>query len=160
MTPDSPHPGEAREPQPLSEDEEAVQRKDHRSAITHARARCRVCRLLATLDAARSALERHEETASWIERVSEDAGVDLWPNPIEARRVVTADGSVMLVVGPLPAATEPADGLDVERLARAMRGSEGVGWPVLWERKPENFDWIARQVVARYAALSDPSAES
>lgn len=44
--------------------------------------------------------------------------------------------------------------LDVDRLARAMSGLEEVNWPKRWE--PEDFEWVARQIAAQYAA-SPPS---
>jgi hypothetical protein len=47
----------------------------------------------------------------------------------------------------------PAPALDVERLARAMRASDGVNWPCWWE--PEEFDWIARQVARAYKEASN-----
>ena len=47
----------------------------------------------------------------------------------------------------LAASPAPA-GLDVERLARAMRASDGVNWPKRWE--PEEFDWVARQIAREY----------
>ena len=52
----------------------------------------------------------------------------------------------------------PHEGLDVERLARAMKEAEGVAWPTLWTVKPENLDWLARQVAAKYRALASTPA--
>ena len=48
---------------------------------------------------------------------------------------------------------ESAGGLNVERLERAMVRCDGVHWPKGWG--PQDYAWVARQVAAEYARLTE-----
>ena len=50
---------------------------------------------------------------------------------------------------------QEGSGLDVERLARAF-DLDGVNWPKRWG--DNDFAWLARQVAAEYARLTDESS--